>query len=466
MMWAPHAAYIEPDRVFELVVQDLADRGIDDLLFAGFVGSTALYLPISAFDSHGYIVGPSRSGKTARALAPLLTQLIRFGKRVWVFDCKPDLALWGHLSVEAAKAGRNATMFSLYPGVPGDFSLDVFSDLADRSPRGVATHLMSALSLDGAKEQFFSDTNRACLSDGVDAARKKGVLCLKSLLKEILRMRRAYPHAQHALNAIQMLSREPMLNTPSTARTVESLASSDEVVYFCVPVASEAGEIGKAVANLVLRLVVLSQRESAIRGRPRERLYAAVDEFQDLATAGDIRDILAQASGHNVSLILSHQSKAQVQDRALTGELRQAGVQIDFSPIDDGQYWMERSGQVIREFWSGTAFREQSDFRIDWSDLNDVARTSGVAIVDSPHVPPDLCLPQAAYMPFHVSMSEAKRREQLFRLRVSAPASQPSRATLGRPIQRLAKSGGSQEPDKLADLYAKLKRETLFPPIH
>ncbi len=477
MNWVPNAAFTQPERVFELVMDELRARRIKDMLYLGFTEAGALFLPASALDAHAYCLGGTRSGKSCRALMPLLAQMIRWGKRVWLIDCKPERALWPHLQAEAQRAGRKATIFSLYPGgPPSDFEIDVFADLHGRSPQEVSSHLVSALQLDGAKEQFFSDTNRTCLSSGLGALRKKGgPPSFERLAPELVRLKTAFPHAQHVRDVVSSLASEPMFNPRKRPRSLEEVAASNEIVYFCVPISSEKGNVGKAAANLILRLAALSQRDAAMRGQDRERLFLAVDEFQGISDAQSVRNVLAEASAHGVSLLLSHQTKDQVQDRALAGLLRQVGLIVDFSPIED-EFWLKRSGQVWRDVpvWGGddelVSVREQLEYRFDYRDLNFATRTPGMAVVDSPHAAAELELPQVAFLPYHVSAAEAKHRETLFRTPVSLPAvsSRLARRPQRKPASSskpAAKRAPTHRSDPLLQLYEQLKRETLLAPI-
>ena len=204
-----------PDLAWQGAVEAMRRAGGSNYVVLGF-GPEPLLIPHSALESHCYVVGPSNSGKTSRVLAPLLTQLIEAGHPVWTFDCKPDPGLCGQVREAAQAAGRRLQFFSMQPGVPSDFALDIFAALqgAGRTPRQIAELLIGSLGLNQAAEPFFISENAGLLRTGLEQAAAKGRLSFKSLAHEMRAVFAAkrYQHGSHAMDVIEGLAAIPELN--------------------------------------------------------------------------------------------------------------------------------------------------------------------------------------------------------------------------------------------------------------
>lgn len=324
-------------------------------LLLGF-DPVAVYLAESSTHGHVYIVGPPNSGKSSRVLAPLLTQLIEGGHPVFCVDCKPDPLLLGHLRAAAAAAGRKFQFFSLQPGVPSGMSLECFEALADREPRHIAEFLVGSLGLNKASEPYFVSQNSGALTLAIRQARSKGRLSFRALAHELRGILSAesqrFPHAVHALDVIEQLADLPELNPGRgglPAVSPRELVSDGAVCYFCLPVSTELKLTSAAVASILLKLTSSATKDLAIEGAKTKRIYFAIDEFQDVASSSDLKELVAQVRGvgGGVSLILSHQVPEQLVDEGLRMLLINASLVVLLAPRQFARELQEWSGEKV-----------------------------------------------------------------------------------------------------------------------
>lgn len=356
--WYSEAVVRNPDFAWECAVSELKASGLPNNVLLGFTPEP-LYVPVEALNSHCYIVGPSEAGKTSRQLAPIAVQLIAMGHPVWVVDCKPDPLLWGHCRDAALRAGRQPNFFSLQPGIDSQFNVDFFEALRlnSRTPGQVAELLIGSLSLHKASEGFFVSKNAGALREAIARAAGKGRVSFRSIAHEMkgLVATKQYEHASHALEAIAALAEVDELN-PSRGGTDKRptidfvrLVEQPSVNYFCLPVASETKLTSSAVASLLLKLLAAVSKDLAILGHRARRVYFAIDEFQDVASAADLKDLISQVRGigGGISLLLAHQVQDQVEDKALSALLHSAGVVMLMAPRSCARVLQEWSGEKV-----------------------------------------------------------------------------------------------------------------------
>ena len=468
-----------------------------DYFLLGFLPD-ALYLPKSILQSHAYVVGPSNSGKTSRVLVPLLAQRIHAGDTVWSVDCKPDEMLLGHIDAECRVAGRQVRVFSMQPGLESDFTLDLFGalELNPRSPRQIAQVLIGSLGLGEAREPFFISQNAGALTKAIEAARPKGLSfrTIAQALAKVVQHEKRFEHAIHALDVLEELADVPALNDGPNRLSVAQLLESGDVCHFCLPVTTELKMSCATAASLLLKSVTLASKDLALVGRNVPRVYLAIDEFQEVAAAGDLADLLGQVRGigGGVSLILSHQVREQVQDLGLQALLQTAGVLVLLAPrsqADELQKWsgekmiLLTSKSYSRTWGSSSSGRSetvsyQQTFR-SALELNTIQQVNemagfGIAVVSGGY-------PTPIFFPHHVEFDAALRRGRgAFRARRPTSSmqgkvtKQPIRKPLSRPSSKVPTNSVSPTPvtgvapeppvrSRIEDLFADLVNRTLVP---
>lgn len=430
-----HAVGSYPDVAWQGAVDALRRAGGSNFVVLGF-GPEPLLIPHSALESHCYVVGPSNSGKTSRVLAPLLSQLVAGGHPVWNFDCKPDHGLCGHIREAARASGRKLHFFSLQPGVPSDFALDIFAALqgAGRTPRQIAELLIGSLGLNQAAEPFFISENAGLLRAGLEQAAAKGKLSFKALAHEMRAVFAAkrYQHGSHAMDVMESLAAIPELNPGKGALPACDLAACIEkpsVVYFALPVTTELKLTSAAVAALVLKTLVVVGKSLALEGKAVRRTFVSIDEFQDIATVGDLASLVSQVRGvgAGISLVLSHQVREQVpEEGGLRELLKTSGVLIVLAPrmfADELQQW---SGEKV-VWMRSDSHTNGSSTGADGKGSTSESRSTSWTETIRPALELNLIQavnaldgggfmvvkggpPQPAFFPHHVSAVEADRR--------------------------------------------------------
>jgi hypothetical protein len=406
----------------------LKERGAKGHYFLLGFRPEAVFVREEALQSHVYVVGPSNSGKSSRVLAPLLAQLIDAGKSVVVVDCKGDALLLGHLRETARASGKDFKFFSLQPGLQSGVALDFFSALNGRTPRQVAELLAGSLGLSKA-EPYFVSQNTGALALAIANAQGKGRLAFRSIaheLRGILESKeQRFPHAVQALDAMEQLAAVPELNPgkgPSIA--IEDLLTKGALLYCCLPVATETRLTSAVAASLLLKLTAMVSRDLGIQGANPRRVFFCIDEFQDVAGSGDLKELVAQVRGigGGVSLILAHQVQEQLEDEGLRALLQSAGVLVLLAPRAFAKQLQEWSGEkrvfmrgMTEGFQGGAQPRTSRSLSLQETirpnlemtliqELN-AAAGHGIVVVGGG-------APQPCFFPHHVERDVAARRER------------------------------------------------------
>ena len=455
----------------------------------------AIVLSEQQLEAHTYIVGDSNSGKTSRVIAPLLEQLITARKTVWVVDCKADPMLLGHLRAAASAAGRPFHFFSLQPGVPSTCRLDFFEPLrnAKRTPAQIAEVLLGSLALHQAREPFFVTQNSSALRAAIATAMGKGRLSFKSIAHELrgLIANSRYEHAGHALDTIEGLAACPELNDSKLpVLELETLLRDGSVCYFCLPVSTESKVTAATTASLLLKLTTLLSKDLAIRKQPCQRIYFAIDEFQDVAGTADLKDLMAQVRGvgSGISLILAHQVAQQVSDEGMRALLDSAGVLVFLRPRACARKLQEWSGEkteylaTYSRSYSSSSNGSSTTRGVTYTprvvpalDMNDIQWVSGaegfaIAVIGGRR-------PFILFFPHHVDYAVARQRaESAFALpppKAPRAALRPTAAPKMPKVQKAVPKPQAQPvqkpkvvrqgiADRLAVLAAKLRQSTLY----
>jgi len=439
----------------------------------------AVYTAQSSLETHTYIIGPSGCGKTSRVIVPQISQLIRTGKAVWCIDAKPDPSLWAHLKEEASAAGRRVRLFSMQPGVASEFSLDLLGalNLNKRHSRQIAQLLLGSLGLDTAAEPFFISQNEGAITAAIDNI-SHGNLSFTNIAKELRKLiggSKRYEHATHALDVIESLADAEALNSPVNRFNVAELLQSGDVCYFCLPVSTELKTTCATTAALLLKTVALASKDLALLRTPVPRLNLVVDEFQEVASAGDLENLLSlvRGVGHGISLILSHQVAGQVQSESLQQLLKSVGYLVFLAPRAHAKELMEWSGERIDYLCGGsvTSSANGSSRTQSWQEtirsglslntIQAVNRADGFAIaVLSGGAPTPI------FLPHHVDLSEARRRQSIgFPKPSKGQPARPSAATSkpAKPTTPVATKVSNSTREQVALLFAELRDKVLFP---
>lgn len=289
----------------------------------------------SILREHAHILGDTGSGKTAMALAPMATQLIRMAGRdarmpadrdnphssVVIIDLKGDLTLFHGARIEAEQAGLPFQWFtdSLHRStyVFNPFQQHHFSQLSLNQRTEVLVDALALHHGEGYGRSYFSRVNRRVLSR-----------LLHAYSKRIHSFRDLYIHAnkRDILGKLFQFTNKEIDDAGELLAMLENLASFEalnrsnptldehridmyqtatrpQVVYFYLQSAMETAsvrEIGKLVVYCLLSA-------AAHRGHANHLVYLMIDEFQQLAST-NLELILRQARSMGIATVLANQT--------------------------------------------------------------------------------------------------------------------------------------------------------------
>ncbi len=290
---------------------------------------------------HAHIMGATGSGKTHRAIAPMLEQLIGTDCSVVVVDLKGDRALFETARLSAENAGVPFKWWTNERGAPSflynPFTQPVMQKL-DADQR--AEVLASALSLDhgdGYGERHFSLTHLDVLQKILNS-RTSDELCSFSALRTAMKQlgteasgkggeklydsREQQAHAQDVRTISRMLSRAGALNANqredafrhigpqvfSDAIDMQDTVESKNVLYFYLQSPTQ-----RVAVRDIGKLAVYSILTAAIQSQSGRQIYLFIDEVQRIISK-DLTIFLELARGAGIGVILSNQSLSQLKD--------------------------------------------------------------------------------------------------------------------------------------------------------
>ena len=316
---------------------DIRER---DHLFIGVdtIHGRPILLSRKLLDGHAHILGSTQSGKTALALTPMISQLIRAlrpGSREYtrqssmmILDLKGDLAMFQNTRLECERRGVRFKYFSLgYRDASYAFNPFEQTHLRDVSPDQRADMLAQAIGiLYGHKypEVYWSDLNaqvfRALLLNYPEI---RSFACFHHYIKDPSWYQHTggkldeWKRASHVKAAADKLARITPLNvtekdTPSATvfrdridlRNLGSRQHEPEVVYFFIR-ATDDEMAGHTVAKLALFSLLAAV--NTVPARDKKRAYVLIDEFQYIAL-DTLARLFEQAAGLKVSFLLANQS--------------------------------------------------------------------------------------------------------------------------------------------------------------
>ncbi|MBI3782848.1 MAG: hypothetical protein HY270_05540 [Deltaproteobacteria bacterium] len=317
-------------------------------LFVGYHATEnyPMFLPLDTLAEHAHIVGATGSGKTSRAILPLVAQLARIQAHkdddklrrgpILIVDLKGEDYLFHAARHEAATNNRP---FKHFTNVTGRHSY-AFNPLHELqslflTPSQVGAVARAALNVEhgtGYGMGYFSAIARAYLDDILngnplaDTFRELEQLRVKRA-PTLNRMERdLQKEAYELISSIQLLAQIEHLNvTDSThpelfAHRISMLDAieNDSVIYFYL---SSRGDeaVARYIASLALECLytasvrrnisVAASENDSPGGRPtRKPIYVFVDEFQIVA-GRNFQFFMQQARSSGLALVLSNQSR-------------------------------------------------------------------------------------------------------------------------------------------------------------
>ena len=363
---------------------------------------------------HAHIMGSTGSGKTARAIAPMIAQLADSGDAIVVLDMKGDPALFQQMRASAREHGGEFRWFTQESGRP-TFSFNPLaqSHLRERTPLELTEITAKALGLEygeGYGPTFFSRQNRGVLlkllkSFPEDASLAELAWHIETRALPLPKREQdagadlfATVRALANVDALNVTANPPvLLDAFELAQTKGSegmppkfvgpdpLKNRDQVlehaidfghvvdperprqfVYFHLPAALGATslrEIGKFALQSLLTAAYL-------RGdSPSRRVWLFADEFQEIVSR-DIQTFLKQARSMGIGVILANQTLSQLDEGgpSMVADIEEnTTLKVVFSANDPGhrRVLTELSGETVYHLLSFDQEQECTTVRED-----------------------------------------------------------------------------------------------------
>ncbi len=312
-------------------------------LFVGFhaVADYPVLLPIETLREHAHILGATGSGKTSRAMLPLIAQLLRVGPErrdaagamplrgsVLVIDLKGDAAAFHTVRLEAE---RNQRPFKFLSNVTG-LSTFAFNPLLDLAHAGltrvqIGETLRGAFNLEhgtGYGKGHFSAASRGLLADLIE--RVSTLESFEALYRESQRPRVRTPvekererESTELLSTLKLLAERPELNVTEArpirpdvfAGRIDMVDAVLEggVIYFHLQATAEEALV-RYIASLALACfhTAVSRLNLTAAMPDKKPAYAFIDEFQVVA-GRNVGLFMQQARSSGLALILTNQAR-------------------------------------------------------------------------------------------------------------------------------------------------------------
>jgi hypothetical protein len=339
---------------------------------------------------HVHIMGGSGSGKTSRALGPLLTQLIRKGdSAIMIIDLKGEMASFETARIEALRHGRTFKHVTNELGR----STYLFNPLQQMNSSSISISqfvetLMESLRLnhgDGYGSRFFSSQSRAWLLKTIK--RWPNIASFEELYSkaspEFFRNEAEMDRCREAISVIQQIADIVAMNWKplpggserplKEAVFMPDVVEQGQVIYCSCSAIGETSTV-KEFANLLVSAVLAAVKNYREKGG-QQQTYLFIDEFQQMASDG-FKLILRQARSFGLSLILSNQSEADLMtkqtNRLLDTVRANTQLKIYFSVSDPNTI-------KILEKASGLISYERENGMMDYRPrltVNDILRYS------------------------------------------------------------------------------------------
>ena len=461
-------AEVEDDDIDELSwdsivsrIQGSADDEERNSIYVGRQWSNYVptLIPRKAFHEHGWVLGDSGSGKTARTLSPIIAQLIRMSARdarakndqfapgsVVILDLKGDKTLFCGARIEAEQAGLPFKFLTVQPGYPSyAFNPLQQQHLDGLSKTQLAGFLMQSLGLefgDSYGRSYFSMAPRSVLRGILKAREVQSFRELEPLCEEKNRVafqirKRDWEQADQLFGTIESLADLDALNvTAATAPAdvidhridMSQVLETPQVLYFHLPVMMDAANsrhIGRTALFSLLTAAMLRQ----LKETQPTPVYLFIDEFQEIASE-HLEVVLRQARSLNIGAILSHQTMSDLKKHGkldliptVQGNTR-FKMFHSFSDQQTLKMMVEASGERISKFRSqGTtpsgetsSLSEQLTPRITPNHLIEFSNDEDMAVLQLQRgsgFAQFRGYPTPVYTEFHIEEREKDRREAL-----------------------------------------------------
>lgn len=308
-------------------------------LFVGYhaIGDYPIFVSIDIVREHAHFLGATGSGKTSRAILPLVAQLLRVGTDdldrpmrgpVLVIDLKGENYAFHAVRAEAARAGRPFKFLSNVTGLT-TFAFNPILDLTrcGLTRSQVAEKLLAAFNLEhgtGYGRGHFSAASRAELLDIIE--RVHVLESFSGLYRESQRPARRNPaETQRMKDATELhailksLADRPELNVTEAqpihpevyAARIDMVEAmlSDAVIYCHLQATSEEALV-RYVASLVLEsfYTACSSLNLSQPTPAKKPAYVFIDEFQVVA-GRNVGIFMQQARAAGMALLLSNQAR-------------------------------------------------------------------------------------------------------------------------------------------------------------
>lgn len=320
---------------------------------------------------HAHITGDSGSGKTARGIASIASQLIRCARErgdcsILIIDLKGDESLFHGVHAES-----QGLPFRWYRDFQG-FSSFAFNPLGQSyfpyiDPDQQANLVMDSFGLrygDTLGGRYFADIQQHVLRR---IFRERNDITSLGALHRVLqdpRTRddyfahmsdREWNNAFHIREEVDAFSRrEPLNRVAGPSIDMASLFVEPQVVYLYVP-ALLGGDANRQAAKFALYALLNSA--TMMSPGSRHQVYCFIDEFQQLVGT-NISPILEQSRSLDVSFILSNQMLADLKQGStdLTKTVLNTAFRWSFrtSDLDHQDQLMKASGEFIETLASTT----------------------------------------------------------------------------------------------------------------
>ncbi len=318
---------------------------------------TPVVVPVKVFEEHAHMLGDSGSGKTALGLAPLMSQLIRFGRySIVVIDLKGDeMSLFQNALCESERTEARMRKADREAGRPprsypfrwftSEFgrSTFVFNPLLQPAFHRLsisqkADILTSAMGLQygtGYGEGYYAESNAELLRRALRLCpnpRSFSQLATYLNDRELLGVdRKLFDAASHVRSIVRGLAETPVLNVsdpvdPSADSSqvgydITNVFRSPEVLYFYLPSAigtASNAEFARFVLYSLLLAAKHASRETGPDGLPKTRtqVFLFIDEFQRIVS-NNLELFLQQARSMNIGVILANQTLADLRKRSV-----------------------------------------------------------------------------------------------------------------------------------------------------
>lgn len=424
---------------------------------------TPALIPLSAFDGHAHLCGPTQSGKTTNGQIGIACQLIRgrqtpvvnakggHGRNrtglteqsapppILIEDLKGDLGLFNTIREECECRGQTFRSFTLEQGKATSF----FNPLTDlqTAPRPVielCEMVLNMLDLYHGMQygaSYYGEQTRGLLIKALLSAHAPPQSWeeLFELLTHTLD-RREHRDAYELLGRVFALVQYPVLGpTPAGIDTIHMprVIENNECVYFWLP-ALESSMSVVSIAKMALYCFIDSARKWNNSGRERKHSYLFLDEAQVVCNKGMER-VFQQASGARIRMILSNQSLANLDSRDAPnlGHTIWANTRVKqtFGLLDshERREWIDLSGEEVgcirshtvgrsgSEATCSTTWQEVVHTRLNQNAICEVNTTAGQALLyvnGNAGLTPLGSVPREVWCPYPMTYADYLRRSR------------------------------------------------------